>query len=397
MPPAKKAAPARRKPRTFGSVEQLPSGRYRARYWGPDGIQYTAKTTARRALTFETRGDADAYLSGQRADISRGTWKTPDAPTPVAAAPAPLTLAVYTVPWLADRPLALRTREEYDRLLRLRILPTFGSSGLAEITSVAVRSWYAAQANTPTARAQAYALLRSILATAVDDEILMRNPCRIRGAGVSRAAKPRKPATAAELAVIVEAMPPPLRMLVLLACWCSLRFGEVTELRRGDVDLEHGVLRIRRAVVTTPTAGSVVKEPKSRAGIRDVVIPPHILDALAAHLDEHTQPGKVALLFASDNGGHLANSSMHWVYRPACKAAGRSDLSFHDLRHTGQTLAAASGANLRELMNRAGQSSPGAALRYLHAVDGADRAIAERMSARAAEAGRGESDLPGRR
>jgi integrase len=59
---------------------------------------------------------------------------------------------------------------------------------------------------------------------------------------------------------------------------------------------------------------------------------------------------------------------------------GRPDLRFHDLRHTGQTLAAAAGANLRELMARAGQSSPGAARRYLHEVDGRQREIADRLA-----------------
>jgi integrase len=82
-------------------------------------------------------------------------------------------------------------------------------------------------------------------------------------------------------------------------------------------------------------------------------------------------------------------SSAWWrVYRPARAAAGRDDLSFHDLRHTGQTYAAATGANLRELMTRAGQSSPAAAMRYLHEVDGRQREIAARLSELAANGDR---------
>jgi integrase len=80
-----------------------------------------------------------------------------------------------------------------------------------------------------------------------------------------------------------------------------------------------------------------------------------------------------------------------WWY-PAREAAGRgpsrkgaNDGSrSHDLRHTGQTYAARTGANLRELMTRAGQSSPGAALRYLHEVDGRQREIADVLAGFAA-------------
>lgn len=62
------------------------------------------------------------------------------------------------------------------------------------------------------------------------------------------------------------------------------------------------------------------------------------------------------------------------------RAAGRPDLRFHDLRHTGATLAAATGATLAELMTRLGHSTPAAALRYQHAAADCDRAIAEALS-----------------
>jgi len=61
-------------------------------------------------------------------------------------------------------------------------------------------------------------------------------------------------------------------------------------------------------------------------------------------------------------------------------AAGRPDLHFHDLRHTGAVLAAQTGATLAELMARLGHSTPGAAMRYQHAAAGRDKAIAEALS-----------------
>ena len=73
-------------------------------------------------------------------------------------------------------------------------------------------------------------------------------------------------------------------------------------------------------------------------------------------------------------------SSLYAVYHPAREAAGRPDLRFHDLRHTGAVLAAATGATLAELMARLGHSTVAAAMRYQHAAADRDKAIAEALS-----------------
>jgi integrase len=356
--------------RGFGNVRRRVSGRWQARYTGPDGRLHSAP------VTFDTKGDAEAWLSLRHADILRGVWLPPAEPKA-----APITLRAYGDAWLAERDLAPSTRDHYAQLLRDHVYPRFGDVPLPAITAAAVRTWYAdlASLTGPTARAHAYAVLRSVMATAVTDELIGANPCRVRGGSRAKTTKKMRPATLDELAVIVDHTPERYRLMVQLAVWCSLRFGELAELRRGDVDLKHAILRVRRGVVRTKT-GRIVKAPKSQAGIRDVTIPGHVLDDLATHLREHAQPGRDGLLFPAHHGGHLAPASVYGWWYPAREAAGRTDLRFHDLRHTGQTYAAATGANLRELMARAGQSSPAAALRYLHEVDGRQREIADRLA-----------------
>jgi integrase len=167
--------------------------------------------------------------------------------------------------------------------------------------------------------------------------------------------------------------------MALLASWCGLRFGELAELRRSDVDAKAGVLHVRRGVVRT-TAGRQVKGPKSDAGKRTVAIPPHLLPAVREHLKAHTAIGRDGLLFPARHGAHMAPSTLYRVFYPAREAAGRPDLRFHDLRHTGATLAAATGATPAELMARLGHSTPGAAMRYQHASADSDRVIAEALS-----------------
>src|SRR3712207_9545284 len=77
---------------------------------------------------------------------------------------------------------------------------------------------------------------------------------------------------------------------------------------------------------------------------------------------------------------HMAPPTLYKVYYPARKAAGREDLRWHDLRHTGAVLAAQTGATLAELMGRLGRTTPGAAMRYQHAAADRDAEIARRLS-----------------
>jgi integrase len=111
------------------------------------------------------------------------------------------------------------------------------------------------------------------MGTAVDDGPLTANPVRIRGAGVAKRVMQIRRASLDKLAALVDALPPRYRILALLAAWCGLRFGELTELRRSDLDYAHGKLRVWHAVVTMPGGRQIVGEPKIDAGIRDVAIP----------------------------------------------------------------------------------------------------------------------------
>lgn len=367
--------------RYFGNARKLPSGRHQARYTGPDGVTYKAP------VTFSSQGDADAWLALRHSEILRGAWLPPASPKP-----APVLFGPYATAWLAGRrrsdgrDLAPTTRDHYTQLLRDHLTPTFGQCPLTAITPAAVREWHARLKTGPTARAHAYMLLSSILATAVDDEAIPASPCRMRGAGRAKRARRVQPASLAELETITQKVPTRYRLMILLAAWCALRFGELAEMRRADIDMRYGIVHVRRGV-TRSKGRRIVSDPKSEAGKRPVAIPPHLMPFVKAHLREHVAPARNALLFPSahDPARQLAPSALYRVYYPARKAAGRPDLRFHDLRHTGATLAAVSGATLKELMSRLGHSTPAAAMVYQHVAADRDRIIAEALSKLAAD------------
>lgn len=375
----------------FGTAHKLPSGRYRAMYRGPDGRRYTAPKT------FLTEKDARGWLSLRQSEIIRNAWMPPEADEK----PAPkLTFAEYSKTWMAQRDLKDRTREHYEKLLEDHITPRFGPLPIASITADDVRAWHAKLGSkTPTLRAHCYGLLRTIMGTALSDGKIRVNPCVIRGAGSARRVHKIRPATLEEIATITEEMPERYRAMVLLAAWCALRFGELTELRRKDIVIvepteeelanatanddeapePYGIVRIERAVVRTEE-GFTVTTPKSDAGRRDVEIPPHLLPAIKDHMARFVDDDKDALLFSATQGGHLAPASLYRQFYKARSAAKRDDLRWHDLRHSGAVLAAATGATLAELMGRLGHSTPAAAMRYQHAAQGRDRQIAKLLS-----------------
>jgi integrase len=290
-------------------------------------------------------------------------------------------VAAYAEQWLAHRDLKDRTRAHYRKLLDARIIGApLGKLPLKSVTADDVKAWYAKlDKSTPVQRAHTYGLLRTILGDAVRDGKLAAQPCNIRGAGSAKRTVIIRPAKLDELRKLVDNTPAQFQAMVLLASWCAMRFGELTELRRRDVDIDAQLIRIRRAVVRVDGEFRI-GPPKSKAGIRDVDIPRHIMPAIRAHLVEHVELDAEALLFPAKQGGHLAEASMTRWYYKARAAAGRPDLRFHDLRHSGATLAAQSGGTLPELMQRLGHSTPQAAMRYQHVADGRGRVVADRIS-----------------
>jgi integrase len=375
--------------RGFGEVERRVSASgkvtHRARYAMPDGTRYS------RTLT--TRMDAEAWLVAERVLIDREEWTPPRARQAAEskrrAAAAANTLESFAERFLTERGLRPTTQRNYRLLLKSRILPYFGAMPLTDITLSEMKQWRAAlDPATASSNAAAYRLLRAILQSAEEEELIFRAPPKIRGAGSAPVRRIAVPATLDELAVITEAMPDRLRLLVVLAAFVGLREGELLELRRSDVDGVTGRISVTRKVdkdVTPkakdacPQCGRVISAPKTARGVRTVHVPPPFLPMLQKHLLEHTAGGSAGLLFPGDRTDHMSVRYLMDRYRPARAKAGRPDLTIHHLRHTALTLAGQHGATAAELQARAGHASQAAMAIYQHATLDRDKSLAERI------------------
>lgn len=374
--------------RSFGSIRRLPSDRWQASYVGPDHHRHTGPTT------WTHRTDAEAWLAAERHVIESGTW-TPPTDRQRAETTAGQRLGDYAATVIKRRatrsrsPLRPTTRAHYEQTLRLAILPTLGDLPITSITRADVAAWYDSLDPTrATRRGHAYDLLRSILAEAVDDGILPENPCRLRGAGKPSPARPGEVLDASELVAYIAAVDPPYRVLLALTAWCSLRSGEGRALRRCDIDDDGRVLRVRQTILRVPHPDGgqqlVIGPPKTAAGIRSAAIPPVVAHGVAEWLADwdhrHPSAEPTSLLWTSRDGeSPLSDVTLRKAHRRAAAAIGRPSLRVHDLRRTGATLAAQSGATIRELMRRLGHTRPDVAMVYQVADDERDAAVAARM------------------
>jgi integrase len=357
--------------RRFGMVRTLPSGKYQASYIGPSGKREYAPDTFRR------KGDANRWLALVEADLARGTWADDRLGREA--------FGNYARAWLRDHAkMGPRYRETCLRNLRIHLAP-LEDVPLRGMTPATIREWHAAALRGKGGRtsiAQSYRFLRAVLNTAVRDGAIHRNPCHIPGAGTERA-KERPIASPRQVAELVKAITPRYRAAVLLAAWCGLRRGEIISLHREDFDLDAGTVTVRRNRIELLASGDAFDgDPKTDAGRRTVTIPPHVLPIVREHLEEYAGRDRV---FVGRTGDPMRGDAIRQAFGRARNRVGMDGFTFHDMRHTGQTLAASTGATLKDLMKRLGHASTAAAYRYMHAVDGRDAEIAAALSKLAAD------------
>jgi integrase len=271
---------------------KLPSGSWQARYIGPDGLPRKAPNT------FDTKRAAEQWLVETEAEMLKGEWLDPDAGT--------VKLDEYITRWIKERDLKPRTREEYERHIRLHVMPYLGEKPTNQINAQRIRTWRSDRLNDDVGHstvAKTYRILHAIFATAVDD-LMRRNPCRIKGAGQDKAEE-RPTATLSQVFGIAEAIQPRNRLMILLAAFAQLRFGELIALRRNNIDLDKMELRVRRATAEMEDGTQVDGDPKSEADKRPISLPDGLRSDIETHLERYAQPGPIGRLFVGPQGSYL--------------------------------------------------------------------------------------------
>jgi integrase len=369
-----------------GANKRKSKNRITKRFTAAGEARYDVRTrinTKAVTRTFKRRADADAWLRQTLVDDLTG----------VAIEPRKglITFTDFSSEWLKIGEETCRLRPKtvfgYEGLLRLYLVPIFGEISLSKIRPDDIRSWNSSLAGSkPVVAQKSYRLMKTIMSSAVEKQLIGRNPCSIKNAGVEKPDE-RPTVEPTDIAELVEAIHPQLKLFVLLAAYGQLRGGELLGLKTTDVNLSDRSIRVSRQVLEL-RGKQDVGPPKTAAGVRTVKLHDALMADLLAHIDRFALPG--GWLFPSAEETPRGRA---FVYRQWALAKEKVDtrratkglpllpagLRVHDLRHSGLTLMASTGMTLKDLMARGGHSTSASALKYQHAADSRQREAADRL------------------
>ncbi|MCH6159970.1 tyrosine-type recombinase/integrase [Streptomyces marispadix] len=356
--------------------------RYRARYVAPDGSERS------RSFPDKQKRLAEQWLAQVSADMTRGQYVDPSAGRE--------TFRQYATNWLASQTTDISTIDATELRLRLHVFPYIGSRSLSAFQPGHIRAWNKALIGaglSASYRRVIFANVSAVFAAAVDDGIIIRNPCR---AGSVRAPKldgrKLKPWTSERVFAIRASLPAEYRTIVDVGAGCGLRQGEIFGLAIDEVDFLGGVVHVVRQVKMVKSA--LVFAPPKGGKLRDVPLPDAVASALAEHVTKRP-PQEITLPWKTPDGPPVTASlvffsrerkamnrnyfNMH-LWKPALVSAGvigerqpgqqfepSREHGMHALRHFYASVLLDAGENVKALAEYLGHSDPGFTLRtYTH-------------------------------
>ena len=309
--------------RTFGTVRQLPSGRFQALYFY-NGQYHKAP------MTYRTKSEANAWLAVQAGTIAQGTW------SPVSN--DPMTVAELAAQWLNSNPLKQESSRDRDRsIVENHIKPSLGQLNITHVTKARcqelVDNWTAKNHLSASTVVRQVAVLHAVFQYAVDDRKRLDNPAnKLRLPKEEPAERPYQDLTSDDYDRLAGALGPDDAVMMWLGAETGARWGECAGLTVGDVNLLGATVTISMQL---DRKGNRVKT-KTRTAGQPLDISQALVDDLAAHFERRRITGADpdTLVFTTVEQNSMLHYS-NWrlrVWGPACRKAGLAGLGFHDLR-----------------------------------------------------------------
>jgi integrase len=396
-------------------VEQTTSTLYR----GSDGQWHARVTMGRRPDGSTERKHLLRRTKAELRDAVRDLERRRDAGTYVWTQDD-VTLGQWLEHWLESvLPMTARwkTLSTYRSQMHVHVIPALGGWRLSELRPEHLEQHYRRMQNeghsTHVIRA-VHRVLRSSLNEAVRRRRLAANPALVarppRAADVE--VEPLSVEESRRVLAAAQSTQHPARWSIALSL--GLRQGEALGLLWSDVDLDDGVLRIRRSVQRhtwvhgcssadgLPSCGRKrgadcehrtggglqLVEPKTKASRRTIVLPQPLVDELRAHRAVVNRRRLAAgsdwdstndLVFPARSGGLIDPARDHTEWKALLRAVGVREVRLHDARHTAATLLLLQNVDIRTVMSIMGWTEMATAQRYTHAVDELRRRAARQM------------------
>jgi integrase len=345
---------------------------YRVRWRGPDGKE--------RSKSFKRKGEADHFAATVSADLVRGQYVDPDA--------GKILFETYAEQWLAAQTFEEGTYVAVELRLRLHAYPVLGKRYLNEVQPSTIQGWLRTLSElAPTYRQVIFANVSTVFTAAVDDSLIVSNPCRAKSVRRPKLSH-RKiiPWTKGRVLAVRDELPEQYQLVVWLGAGLGLRQGEIFGLSPDDIDLDRGEVHIRRQVKLLPANKQLFGLPKGRK-TRDVPLPDAVLEAINAHMTRRppvevtlpweTSTGKLVtvplLLYSREKKALGRNYFNAALWRNALERAGvepNRTNGCHALRHFYASTALHEGESIKALSEYLGHADPGFTLRtYTHLVE----------------------------
>lgn len=327
--------------RTFGNVEPLKSGKYRAMYTGPDGKRHRAPQT------FFDSGDASAWLRSEQKLIEYNEW-TPPKTRVQSREDKARTVGDWMEEWLILRETGIdalepSTLQNYRNDIRLRIQEVDGKAArlreipLTQLTRRDISAWFddISARFKPVPVHNTYKRLHTALEAAVDRDMIPANPAKIKAATKRPKYKRKELPEQTVLQDIVDQLDHSIprvdganKLTAILTFFHGLRIGEALADRRKDV-IDTGdriIVKVRGTCYRTSN-GMVRKDtPKTDAAYRDVEIFPAFHDDVRYHLEHFVGDDPNAPLFTTATGEIILDTSYRSILNRAKKRAGHEDI-----------------------------------------------------------------------
>jgi len=349
------------------------------------GTDSTGKRRYHNKTIHGRKKDAQAYLNKVLRQKDLGTFVQPSLQT----------LNEFLDEWLntvVEERVRQRTLDGYKGKLRCHVRPVLGDTALANVRPIDIQRLYKQMLDdglSPRTVRYTHFVLNNALDQAVKWNLLARNPAA--QVDLPRRVRPDIMVLSPEQVdnFLRAAEHDRYYALFTLAVTTGMRLGELLGLQWGEIDLEHGRITVRQSLVRSGKQWSL-SEPKTSSSRRQIALPPSVIPVLRAHRRTQAQERLASeaydnndLVFATAGGQPLRRQNLsRRHFKPILKAAGLSDIRFHDLRHTCATLLLLAGENPKVISERLGHSSVAFTLdTYSHVLPNMQQQAADKLEA----------------
>lgn len=368
-----------------GSIEKRVGKRGTTWYGKYDFLDPATGKRVHRRVSAPTRKECDARLRAAIQTSERGG----------SVADERLSVRAYSDRWLAAIESTVRpaTYRRYADMLRLHVLPAVGGIQVAKLSPLDLQRLYAdrlAYGLSATTVHHMHAIIHRALKQAMRWGLVDRNVSEMVDS--PRRVQPDVTTwnTVQVAAVLSAGDDTDLAALWRLALLTGMRRGELLGVMWEDLDLDRGMLAVRRTLSRGKGGTWELGQPKTASGRRSIALPASCVTALRKHrarqAAERLRLGPIwqdqGFVFTNETGGPVhVNSLMHY-FRKLIAAADVPTIRFHDLRHTSATLLLAEGVHPKIVQERLGHADISMTLnRYSHVMPGMQRQAADTLDA----------------